>query len=153
MPRNPLHKLKSLVIIDLITGLSYAAEPSNDALIDLAAAPRFAFGGIGFAGLTSDGETAYQTIMSRPSALAEFETLFLVGNPQGKAYALVGIRALNPARYRDLAQPLRGSRERVLTQQGCLVQIESLGAILDHIDGNRYIGRARLPSPSTTAAR
>jgi hypothetical protein len=135
---------RTLAIVGLVctsltfAGLAYAKEPSNEALIRLVAVDRFAFGGIGLAGWRLPGEADYQIIFSRPSALAEFETIYLVGNPQALAYALVGIRHLNLDRYRELAQPLRNSRQRVLTQRGCIVYSESLGAIIQHIDAGLY---------------
>ena len=132
---------------------------SNPALIRLVAVDRFAFGGIGFSGILSEGEADYQTILARPSALAEFETIYLVGNPQAVAYALVGIYRLAPDRYRELAQPLRNSKERVLTQRGCLMTVEPLAAIIRHIDSGLYAlqwGAAqpsRAANPGAVAAR
>src|SRR5438445_6329029 len=69
----------------------------------------FALGLVSFGAQISQGEKDFELIRARPTALADFERLFAVGNPQAKAYALVGIRRINPERYTRLAQPLRSS--------------------------------------------
>jgi hypothetical protein len=115
-----------------------AQSTSNEALIRLVTVDRFAFGGIGYSQSQSAGEADYETIFSRPSALAEFETIYLVGNPEATAYALFGIHELNLDRYLELARPLRNSHERVLTQSGCLVSVEAVETIIRHIDSGLY---------------
>jgi len=140
---------------------SKAQNNSNEAWIRLVTVDRFAFGGIGYSQLQSAGEAAYEAIFSRPSALAEFETIYLVGNPETKAYALLGIHDLSFDRYLELARPLRNSHERVLTQSGCLVSVESMDTIIRHIDSGLYslikgtprFRVARDPNPVTAAAR
>jgi hypothetical protein len=138
-----------------------AQSNSNEALIRLVTVDRFAFGGIGYSQLQSAGEADYETIFSRPSALAEFETIYLVGNPEARAYALFGIHEINLDRYLELARPLRNSRERVLTQSGCLVSAESMDTVIRHIDSGLYslikstprFRVVRDPNPLATAAR
>jgi len=165
----PLTKTGSLVIVLIIAGSAHAQsapaaqihkkEVSNQALIRLVTVDRFAFGGIGFSGLKSAGQADYETILSRPSGLAEFETIYLVGNPQAVAYALVGIHRLKWDRYLELAESLRDSKELVLTQRGCLVSVEPLAAIIRHIDSGLYmwqdsaVSSPRSASPSAVAAR
>ena len=132
---------------------------SNQALIRLVSVDRFAFGGIGFTGLESQGEADYDAILSRPSALAEFETIYLVGNSQAKAYALVGLHQLNLDRYRELAEPLRHSTELVLRQRGCLVWGETMAAVIRQIDGPRCLPQRNIAcaprgsNPSVAAAQ
>jgi len=50
-----------------------------------------------------------------------------------KSYALVGIRALNPSRYKALLRSFRDSKEEVVTQRGCIKLHESLAEVLKHI--------------------
>src|SRR5258708_18440904 len=80
----------------------------------------------------------YRVILARPSALLDFEKLFAMGNAQGKSYALMGIRTLDPARFKQISRPLRGSTEDVVTQSGCIVYHESRGTILKRIDAGSY---------------
>jgi hypothetical protein len=98
----------------------------------------FAFGPVGYAGTTSAGEKDYKAILSRPTALADFERLYSSGNVMAKAYALVGIRNFSPERFIALAQPMRNSKERITTMHGCIVSHESLGAIVKQIESGRY---------------
>jgi hypothetical protein len=98
----------------------------------------FAFGGVGYSGVTSLGEKDYKALLSRPSAMADFEKLYSSGNLMAKCYALVGIRRLSPQRFRTLAQPLRNSKEEVATMHGCLMSHEPLGAIINQIESGRY---------------
>src|SRR5580704_6416248 len=108
----------------IITALLLAAATaqsggSSDSTFErLAKVDRFAFGGIGYAGVMSQGEKDYKVILSRPSAMADFERLLLIGNSQAKGYALVGIRALDPSRFKELSHSLRDSKEGLLTEKG-----------------------------------
>src|SRR6188474_195330 len=80
----------------------------------LAAVDRFAFGGVGFAGVISEGETDLKFILSQPSpaALASLVRLYADGNPQAKAYALAGVKKLSRRRYRELLAEARASMDQ-----------------------------------------
>jgi|HubBroStandDraft_2_1064218.scaffolds.fasta_scaffold90501_2 hypothetical protein len=128
----------------IITALLLAAAAaqsggSSDSTFErLAKVDRFAFGGIGYAGVISQGEKDYKVIFSRPSAMADFERLLLVGNSQAKGYALVGIRALGPSRFKELSHSMRDSKEGLLTEKGCIVSHEPLGVVLNRIEAGEY---------------
>jgi hypothetical protein len=115
-----------------------SGPPVDMVLERLAEVQRFAIGGTGFAGTVSHGEQDYIIILSRTSAMADFEKLYAKGNPQAKCYALVGIRKLNPNRFKELAQPLRSSKELVATMHGCLAYQEVLEDVIKQIGGGRY---------------
>src|SRR6266568_1226803 len=59
----------------------------------------FAFGGVGYAGVTSEGEKAYRAIASGTNALALFSAALTNGNAQAKLYALCGIRQFAPRTF------------------------------------------------------
>jgi hypothetical protein len=80
----------------------------------------------------------YKVILSRPSAMAEFERLYSSGNIMAKCYALVGIHRLSPQRFRELARPLHNSKEQAVTMHGCLMSYEPLGVIINQIESGRY---------------
>jgi hypothetical protein len=128
----------------IITALLLAAAAaqsggSSDSTFErLAKVDRFAFGGIGYAGVISQGEKDYKVIFSRASAMADFERLLLVGNSQAKGYALVGIRALGPSRFKELSHSMRDSKEGLLTEKGCIVSHEPLGVVLNRIEAGEY---------------
>ena len=126
----------------VITALLFFAVPQTnqpDAVLDrLSKVELFAFGGTGYAGVTSPGEKDFRTVLARSSALTDFEKLFAEGNLQAKSYALVGIHKLNPTRFNELARPLRDSKESVSTMKGCIVSHESFAFILKQIESGKY---------------
>lgn len=133
-------KLLTGIFLLLTSVLAQAEPPADPTLNRLAGVGVFAFGGVGFAGVTSQGEKDYRVILSGSSALAEFETLFATGNPQAKAYALVGILALDVERYEQLSAPLRQASLKVTIQHGCVISHVPFSAILKGIDAGGYAG-------------
>jgi len=131
-------KIWILAVSLMFVSFAHAADSVDPVMDRLAKAERFAFGGTGYAGIISQGEKDYRVILSRPSAEADFEKLLGVGNPQGKSYALVGIRALDPTRFKQISGPLRDSTEEVVTQSGCIVYHELLGVVLLRITAGDY---------------
>jgi hypothetical protein len=130
---NPL-----LITVLLVTAIPQAVQPVETTFERLAKVERFAFGPVGYAGVTSSGEKDYRAMLARPSAMADFERLFSSGNLQAKCYALVGIRKLSPQRFKELAQSLRSSKEKVATMQGCIVFRVLLGDVIKEIDTGQY---------------
>jgi len=122
----------------MFVSIAHAGDSVDPVSDRLAKVDRFAFGGTGYAGVISSGEKDYRVILARPSALLDFEKLFAVGNSQGKSYALIGIRTLDPSGFKQISPSLRGSTEEVVTQSGCIVYHESLGAVLKRIDAGAY---------------
>ena len=110
-----------------------------DAVVErLAKVGVFALGPVGFAAITSPGETDYRTVFNRSSALEDFEKLYSTGNLQAKCYALVGIHRLNPTRFRELIRPLLDSKETVNTMTGCILSREALGNVIKQIESGRF---------------
>jgi hypothetical protein len=131
------------MIFWLISILLFALVPQSshppDAVTErLAKTGVFAFGPVGFARITSPGETDYRTVFNRSSALQDFEKLYSTGNLQAKCYALVGIHSLDPMRFAGFAQPLRDSKETVTTVSGCILSREPLGHIIKQIESGRF---------------
>jgi hypothetical protein len=100
----------------------------------------FAFGGIGFAGKTSDGEKDFRIVYSQSHnvSLKFFEDLFRNGNPEAMSYALAGIRQLAPARFVTLRQSLAGSSAKVVTMSGCIIEDRLLTTVADDIGKGNY---------------
>ena len=112
----------------------------------------FAFGGIGFALAISKGETDYRIILSSPSAAADFERVFALGNPQAKAYALVGLRQTNAKRFTELATSLQASTTAVRFGRGCDIYELPLSEIVKRIRSGMYSGpstRDLIPPPGS----
>jgi hypothetical protein len=112
---------------------------SPDAVIErLAKTGVFAVGPVGYAAITSPGEKDYRTVFNRGSALEDFEKLYSAGNLQAKCYALAGIHRLDPARFKELVQPLRDSKDTVTTMSGCILSREAFGDIIKQIESGRF---------------
>jgi hypothetical protein len=77
-------------------------------------------------------------ILSRSTALSDFEKLFAVGNAEAKCYALAGVRTLDLNRFEELSRPLRDSKQEVVTMNGCIVSRELFGTILKRIEAGQY---------------
>ncbi len=122
----------------LFSGIPQATQTIDTAFERLVKVEKFAFGPTGFVGVTSQGEKDYEIILSRPSAMADFERLYSLGNLPAKCYALVGLRRLNPQRFKDLAQSLRSSKEQVVTMRGCIIFHEPLGTVIKQIESGKY---------------
>jgi hypothetical protein len=127
-----------LAVLLVFVSPAHAGDSVDPVLDRIARVDRFAFGGTGYAGVISQGEKDYRAILSRPSAEADFEKLFAVGNSQGKSYALVGLRALDARRFKQISRSLRNSTEEVVTQSGCIVYHESIGVVLRRITAGDY---------------
>jgi hypothetical protein len=116
-----------------------AEQTTKDTALDrLATVGQFAFGPTGNAGVISLGEKDYRTVLATSTALADFEKLFAEGNVQAKCYALVGIRKLDPSRFKHLAQPLTESSETVTTMHGCIVSHSPVAEVLQQIAAGKY---------------
>ncbi len=132
--------MKTLIVfaVLLCAGLARAGDAADPTLERLSKVDIFAFGRIGYAGTIPRGERDYRLIFSRTSAEADFERLFVVGNAQAKAYALVGIRALDQRRFTLISQSLRDSTTEVITESGCIVEDPPFGALLKHIAAGEF---------------
>ena len=73
-----------LIPVLLFVLVSQSAHPSDAVVERLAKTGVFAFGPVGFARITSPGETDYRTVFNRTPALADFEKLYSGGNLQAK---------------------------------------------------------------------
>jgi hypothetical protein len=124
----------------LLVAPAGSQSPTSTAQTRMAAVKTFAFGGTGFAGITSEGELLFNQIMSEPPAQAmqDLETIYATGNPQAQAYALAGIRKLDRDRFRTLLHSARESHAAVEIMSGCVVDKISLKRLAGRIDAGRY---------------
>jgi hypothetical protein len=115
-----------------------ATTPSDPVLERLAGVESFAFGPIGRGGVISAGEKDYRKVLSRQSALQDYEHLYSLGNQQAQCYALVGIRSLNPKRFSELSQTLDSKKTDVVVRNGCSQMRIGLHLIVKWIAAGRY---------------
>ncbi len=124
----------------LFAGVGHAQKTLPDAVKGIATLKVFAFGGIGYAGETSEGEVDFRVIIAQPPkiALDTFERLYSTDNPQSKSYALAGIRKLDKGEFNRLRLLLQSSRVKVQIEEGCIVSVHSLQDISDRLNAGDY---------------
>jgi hypothetical protein len=132
----------ALLAVSLIlgSGVQHARDIMPVATERLTTINLFAFGGVGFAGKTSDGEKAFSAVMEKPleQALPAMEAIFANGSGAAKGYALVGIRKLAPERFETLYQSVAHSQEKVQTMSGCIARIRTLQEVANEIKSGAY---------------
>jgi len=62
------------------------------------------------------------------------EQLYATGSPEGRSYALAGLKKLNPDRFKELVATAEDSTESVVVMHGCIRSTEFLGSIAKQID-------------------
>ena len=120
-----------------------ADQRLNAAVERLTKVSTFAFGGVGFAGVESEGEADYRVVMSQPYdvALAVLEKLFANGNTEAKCYALAGIKKLSPTRFKELLASARKSSDEVQVMRGCIMSHEPMRAVAQQIADGEFQSR------------
>ena len=90
-------------------GISTGTSSENSAARDLAAAKSVAFGGVGVAGLMSEGERNLRAVLERPDASQQLQVALAHATPAGMLYILVGLRRCDRAAsqkiFNSLARP------------------------------------------------
>lgn len=117
------------------------ADDTVDAAVNrLATIGQFAFGGVGFAGVTSKGETDFKFVLAQPKPTARnaFERLYAIGNPQGKSYALSGLKKVGPERFAELVVTVAKSTEKVDVMHGCIISQEPLPEVAKQIGQGKF---------------
>lgn len=81
----------------------------------------FAFGRIGYSGVTSTGEWAYRKLLRSPRAATAFQALLRdsTATMPAKLYALHGLRAQAPSLFAEAVIPFLSHEGRVTTMSGC----------------------------------
>lgn len=97
----------------------------------------FAFGGIGYAGVTSEGEKFLFHLMA-DRGQAGLRDLYQRGDAQAKAYALVGLRWLAAEDYSSFRADFLIQPGVVVTQSGCLVYHRSPAEIIAEIESGQF---------------
>jgi len=139
--RIPRSATWALILLVLFSISPVLADDTVDAAVNrLSTVERFAFGGVGFAGVTSKGETDFKFVLAqpKPTALNAFERLYAIGNSQGKSYALSGLKKLAPERFAELVATLAKSTEEVEVMRGCIVSHELLPKVAKQIGQGKF---------------
>jgi hypothetical protein len=132
-------------IITLITGIvlsqlgiSVGASSENSAARDLAAAKSLAFGGVGVAGLMSEGERNLRAVLQQPDASQQLQAALAHATPAGKLYILVGLRRCDRAAYQKIFDSLGRANDDVEVVRGCMISKEPFRQVLSQVQDGRF---------------
>lgn len=139
------HLTSQLLIVSFDGALAAAApvRPSDrpafpEAYQQLVSVRFFAFGGVGFAGTTSDAEKAFHAPAASTNALELFTAVLAHGNTEARLYALCGIRRLAPEKFEVLSRSVADGDLKVATMAGCEVMEELASSVAARIAAGRY---------------
>ena len=125
-------------IVLVQSGVVAATESENSAVRDLAAAKSFAFGGIGVAGLMSEGERNLRAVLERPDASQQLQAALAHATPAGELYMLVGLRHCDRAAYQKVFNSLPRPNDDVEVARGCMISREPFRQLLSQIHDGRF---------------
>jgi len=119
-------------------GISAATSSENSAVRDLAVAKSLAFGGVGVAGLMSEGERNLRAVLDRPDASQQLQAAFAHATPAGKLYILVGLRRCDRAAYQKVFDSLARPGNDVEVVRGCMISKEPFRQVLLQVQDGRF---------------
>jgi hypothetical protein len=120
------------------SGVSVVATSHNSAARDVAAARSFAFGGIGVAGLMSEGERNLRAVLAQPDASQQLQTALSHATPAGKLYILVGLRRCDRPAYQKVFDSLARPNDDVEVARGCMISREPFRQLLSEVQDGRF---------------
>lgn len=119
-------------------GVSLAGASQNSAAGDLAAAKLFAFGGVGAAGIMSEGERNLRAVLGQSDASQRLQVAFAQATLAGKLYILVGLRRCDPAAYQRVVDSVARPNDDVEIARGCMISREPFRQLLSQIRDGRF---------------
>jgi len=119
----------------------------EEAVETLARIPLFAFGGIGIAGTTSNGEVAFNNVLSTNTAAVDFAHILKTGTPQAQCYALVGLRLKDRPAFDEEVKRFASSKQEVQTCAGCMMSKQAMSSVVANINKGWYDDRGKSGRP------
>ena len=119
-------------------GISLAALSENSAARDVAAAKSLAFGGVGVAGLMSEGERNLRAVLAQPDASQQLQAALANATSAGKLYILVGLRRCDRAAYQKVFDSLGRPSDDVEVVRGCMISKQPFRQVLSQIQDGRF---------------
>src|SRR5258708_3871387 len=126
----------AMILLQL--GVSLAATSENSAVRDLAAAKSLAFGGIGVAGLMSQGERNLGAVLERPHASQQLQAALAHPTPAGELCILVGLRRCDRSAYQKIFGSLVRPNAVVEVTRGCMISREPFRQLLSQIHDGQF---------------
>jgi len=133
--------LTATLIVGIVlakSGVSVATPSENSATHDLAAAKSVAFGGVGVAGLMSEGERNLRAVLERPDASQQLQAAFAHATLAGELYILVGLRRCDRAAYQKVVSSLARPNDNVEVARGCMISHEPFRQLLSEVQDGRF---------------
>jgi hypothetical protein len=119
-------------------GISAATSSENSAARNLAAVKSFAFGGVGVAGLMSEGERNLRVAVEQSDASQQLQAALAHATPAGTLYILVGLRRCDRAAYQKVFDSLARPNDDVEVVRGCMISKEPFRQLLSQIQDGRF---------------
>lgn len=119
-------------------GILLAASSENSAARDVAAAKSLAFGGVGVAGLMSEGERNLRAVLAQPDASEQLQAALAHATPAGELYILVGLRRCDRAAYEKVFDSLGRPNNDVEVVRGCMISKEPFRQVLSQVQDGRF---------------
>jgi hypothetical protein len=132
------------------SGVSIAATAENSPVRDLAAAKSFAFGGVGVAGLMSEGERNLRAVLQQSDASRQLQAALTHATPAGELYILVGLRRCDRAAYQKISGSLAIPNDDVEVARGCMISREPFRRLLSEVQEGRFDDYLSRPPPVTS---
>ena len=136
--------MKTIIVITLIAAIGFsqlaiaAGASENSAVRDLAAAKSLAFGGVGVAGLMSEGERNLRAVLQEPDASQQLQSALAQATPAGKLYILVGLRRCDRAAYQKALDSLSRPNDDVQVVRGCMISKEPFRQALSQVQDGKF---------------
>ena len=125
-------------IVMLQFGIALAASSENSAAHDVAAAKSLAFGGVGVAGIMSEGERNLRAVLAQPNASQQLQAALAQATPAGKLYILVGLRRCDRVAYQKAVEALGRPSDDVEVVRGCMISKEPFRQALSQVQDGRF---------------
>src|SRR5215468_174878 len=119
-------------------GISAGNSSENSAAHGVAAAKSLAFGGVGVAGLMSEGERNLRAVLEQSDAAQQLQAALTHATPAGKLYILVGLRRCDRAAYQKVFDSLARPNDDVEVVRGCMINKEPFRQLLSQIQDGRF---------------
>jgi hypothetical protein len=132
------------IILILIAGIAvsqaWAATGTSETspALDVAAAKSLAFGGVGVAGIMSEGERNLRAALAQPNASQQLQAALAHATLAGKLYILVGLRRCDRSAYQKLFDAMERDNGDVEVVRGCMVSKQPFHQALSQVQEGRF---------------
>ena len=135
--RSVCRKIAVFIVV-MIVALPVYGDANQEAFNRLSKVERFAFGGTGIAGVTSQGELDFRILFEDENPKRIFQYLFNKGNLQAKFYALVALNQIDEIAFFELSKEVVQSGGTLTVMNGCIVMAVPVEKEVERIHNGDY---------------